>query len=289
MTDRLDPALVARDAARVAEIALAEDGPRDITSEVAVGSTQHADAVIEAREVMVMAGRAWADAIVAASGLPPVAWQAEDGEVVPAGSVVGKCHGELRAILRAERPLLNILQRSCGIATVTRRYADAIKGTGCRVLHTRKTTPGLRLLEVSAVLAGGGGMHRLDLTDTVMIKDNHWQALRESGRTLADTLEAARARGVTGLYVEVESLDQLQAACEAGATRIMIDNQEPDVVEQWTTEARRRCPRVEVEATGGITFATLREFVMAGVDYVSTGALTHSVRGADLGIELVGR
>lgn len=287
MPETLDPVLVALDAARVAEIALAEDGPRDITSEVAIGSAQQADAVIEAREVMVMAGRAWADAVVAACDLPPVAWRAEDGEVVPARSVVGQLRGDLRAILRAERPLLNVLQRSCGIATVTRRYADAIRGTGCEVLHTRKTTPGIRLLEVSAVLAGGGGRHRLDLADTVMVKDNHWQAFRESGRTLAETLDAARARGVTGLYVEVESMAQLEAACEAGATRILIDNQEPDVVEQWTTEARRLRPRIEVEATGGITFATLREFVMAGVDYVSTGALTHSVRGADLGIELL--
>jgi nicotinate-nucleotide pyrophosphorylase (carboxylating) len=285
--ERLDPEQVASDARRLAEIALAEDGARDITTEVVVGAVQQASAVIASREVTVMAGRAWADAVVTACGLPPIIWQAEDGEVVPARGVVGQLDGDLQAILRAERPLLNILQRSCGIATVTRRYADAIKGTGCQVLHTRKTTPGLRLLEVSAVLAGGGGRHRLDLADTVMIKDNHWQALGESGRTLAAALDAARARGVTGLYVEVESMEQLRAACEAGATRVMIDNQEPDVVEQWTVEARRLSPRIEVEATGGITFATLREFVMAGVDYVSTGALTHSVRGADLGLDMI--
>lgn len=287
MPERLDAEQVASDARRVAEIALAEDGARDITTEVVVGAAEQASAVIASREVTVMAGRAWADAVVTACGLPPIVWQTEDGEVVPAGGVVGQLDGDLQAILRAERPLLNILQRSCGIATVTRRYADAIKGTGCQVLHTRKTTPGLRLLEVSAVLAGGGGRHRLDLADTVMIKDNHWQALGESGRTLAAALDAARARGVTRLYVEVESMEQLRAACEAGATRVMIDNQEPDVVEQWTVEARRLSPRIEVEATGGITFATLREFVMAGVDYVSTGALTHSVRGADLGLDMI--
>ncbi len=284
--DLLAPEAIAHDAARVAALALAEDGLRDITSELTVAADQQGTGMIEAREALVFAGRAWADAVVAACHLPAVAWQAADGDDVAEGAVVGQLTGPLRGILRAERPLLNLLQRACGVATTTRRHVTAVAGTSCRILHTRKTTPGLRYLEVAAVLAGGGTLHRLDLAHTVMVKDNHWQALAASGRTLTQALADAREHGVTALQVEVETVAQLEEACAAGATRIMIDNQEPDIVAQWTAVVRRLGPGIEVEATGGITAATLREFATAGVDYVSTGALTHSVRAADLGLEI---
>lgn len=286
MPDPLDPVVLAADAARVAEVALAEDGPEDVTTLLTVAEDQPGVGAIEAREPLVFAGRAWADAVVAACGLPAVAWEASDGDVVDEGAVVGRLTGSLRGILRAERPLLNLLQRACGVATVTRRYVEAVAGTSCRILHTRKTTPGLRLLEVSGALAGGAALHRLDLAHTLMVKDNHWQALAAGGSTLAVALDAARARGVRALQVEVETMAQVKEACAAWATRILIDNQEPDVVARWAAAARGLRPDIEVEATGGITFATLREFADAGVDYVSTGAITHSVRAADLGLEV---
>ncbi len=133
-----------------------------------------------------------------------------------AGTVAGTLGGSLRSMLLAERTLLNLLQRACGIATMTRRYVDAVAHTGARILHTRKTAPGLRQFDVAAVCAGGGGVHRVDLASTVMVKDNHWRALAQGGRTLADALAQARELGVLELYVEVESLGQVDEACDAG-------------------------------------------------------------------------
>ncbi len=273
---------LAADAARVARLALAEDGERDITSELTVGVGQRGEAVLEARSGIVMAGTIYADAVLAACDLPPARWAVTDGSRLGAGAVAGTISGGLRQILRAERPMLNLLQRACGIATVTRTMADALVGTHCRVLHTRKTTPGLRLFEVVAVMAGGGQLHRIDLTDTVMVKDNHWQALKAAGLSLRDALAAAG----TERYVEVETLDQLDEACAAGATRLLIDNQTPETVREWASRARTLRPGIEVEATGGITPANARAYADAGADFVSAGFLTHSVAAADLGLEI---
>lgn len=286
MRDQLDPALIAGDAARVARLALDEDGARDVTSEASVAATMTGKAEIEVREEMVLAGRAYADAVVSACGLSPITWTASDGDRVAAGSVAGTLHGSLLSILRAERPLLNLLQRACGVATLTRSYVDAVRGTSCRILHTRKTTPGLRLFEVNAVLAGGGTRHRVDLATELMIKDNHWEALRAAGRTLRDALDAARTEGVTSLQVEVETIDQLDEALAAGATRVLIDNQTRDTVAVWVKVVRSTYPAVEVEATGGITLDTLGQYAMTGVDFVSLGALTHSAPSADLGLSV---
>ncbi|MEO5826644.1 MAG: carboxylating nicotinate-nucleotide diphosphorylase [Gemmatimonadales bacterium] len=286
MRDQLDAALIAADADRIARLSLDEDGARDVTSEASVAVTMTGNAVIEVREEMVLAGCAYADAVVAACALPPIAWNASDGDRVAAGSVAGTLHGSLRSILRAERPLLNLLQRACGVATFTRSHVDAVRGMSCRILHTRKTTPGLRLLEVSAVLAGGGTRHRLDLATAVMTKDNHWEALRAAGRTVRDALESARAAGVNALQVEVESIDQLHEALTAGATRILIDNQAPDTVAEWVRIVRASYPEIEVEATGGVTLDTLGRYAMTGVDFVSLGALTHSAPAADLGLSI---
>jgi nicotinate-nucleotide pyrophosphorylase (carboxylating) len=200
--------------------------------------------------------------------------------------VVGVVHGELARILRAERPMLNLLQRASGIATATRAYVDAVANTGCRILHTRKTAPGLRALDIAAVLAGGGERHRADLSHEVMVKDNHWQAAVRSGRTLADALDDARRRGLSALYVEVESQEQLEQACAAGATRLLVDNQPPATVRSWGLRARAMREGIEIEATGGITLANVRAYAEAGADFVSIGALTHSVRAADLAIEV---
>lgn len=278
--------VVAADALRVARTTLAEDGDRDITSEVTVPAEQRGEAVLEAREGGVLAGAQYADAVAMMAGVGPIEWRLADGGDMTGGSVIATVRGSLRELLRAERSMLNLLQRAAGIATLTRAYVEAVRGTNTRVLHTRKTTPGLRIFEVHAVLLGGGALHRLDLASTVMVKDNHWQALRQSGRTLADALASARGHGVESLQVEVESMVQLEEACLAGATRLLIDNQTPAVVRHWTDLARQRSPGIEVEATGGITLTTVRAFAEAGVDFVSTGALTHSVRALDLGMEM---
>jgi nicotinate-nucleotide pyrophosphorylase (carboxylating) len=213
-------------------------------------------------------------------------WRAPDGRMVPQGAVIGVLRGSLDRMLRAERPMLNLLQRSCGIATLTRTYVQAVEGTPCHILHTRKTAPGLRALDVAAVLSGGGARHRVDLGREVMVKDNHWQALRLAGGTLADALAEARSKGASSLQVEVESVDQLEQACAAGATRLLVDNQPPATVRAWADRARTQRPGIEIEATGGITLANVRAYAEAGVDFVSIGALTHSVTAADLGLEV---
>jgi nicotinate-nucleotide pyrophosphorylase (carboxylating) len=276
---------VSADAARIAAVALAEDGDADVTTAITVPAGLEAEGVIEFRSGGVLAGAAYADAVAQACGCR-IEWRLPDGRAARADTVAGVVHGELARILRAERPMLNLLQRAAGIATLTRAYVEAVAGTGCRILHTRKTAPGLRALDVAAVLAGGGARHREDLSHEVMVKDNHWQALAESGCTLAEVLAAARTRGVTSLYVEVESVGQVELACAAGATRLLVDNQTPATLGAWAATARRLAPGIEIEATGGITLENVRSYAEAGADYISIGALTHSVRAADLAIEV---
>jgi nicotinate-nucleotide pyrophosphorylase (carboxylating) len=276
---------VSGDAERIAAIALAEDGATDITTAVTVPAGLVAEGIIEYRSGGVLAGAAYADAVARACDCR-MEWRVPDGRVVPPSAVVGVLRGEMARILRAERPLLNLLQRACGIATATRAYVEAVAGTSCRILHTRKTAPGLRLLDIAAVIAGGGARHRADLGHEVMVKDNHWQALSRGGGDLGAALQEARERGVTALHVEVESLAQVDRACAAGATRLLVDNQSPDVVRDWGRRARELRPGIEIEATGGITLANVRTYAEAGADFVSVGALTHSVRAADLAIEI---
>ena len=277
---------IGTDAMQVAERALAEDGPGDITTRASVDPEQFGTAEIEFRSAGVLAGTAYADAVTTACELGGVIWQSATGSTIPAGTTVGSLQGSLARILQAERPLLNLLQRAVGIATATRAYVDRVAGTSARILHTRKTAPGLRLLDVSAVLAGGGHLHRLDLSHTLMVKDNHWRALERSGRALTEVLGQARAEGVADCHVEVESLDQLEAACAAGATRLLLDNQTPGTVRQWADIARARRPGIEIEATGGITLANVRSYAEAGADFISAGALTHSVKAADVSLEV---
>jgi len=274
------------DAERLAEIALAEDGARDITSEVTAARGTMARGVIEFRSGGVASGQPYADAVAAAAGLAQPAWHFEPGAEVPPDVVLGELRGDLTAMLRAERPLLNLLQRAAGIASLTHRYVTAVAGTSCRILHTRKTAPGLRALDIQAVLDGGGALHRVDLERAVMVKDNHWRALLRAGRSLHEALEAARALGVSALQVEVEQEDQLDLACAAGATRLLVDNQTPETVRRWGARARALRPGIEIEATGGITLENVRQYAEAGADFVSVGALTHSVRAADIGLEI---
>jgi nicotinate-nucleotide pyrophosphorylase (carboxylating) len=274
-----------REIERIAAAALAEDGRLDITSALTVSPGTRAGGVIEYRNGGVLSGLAYADTVARLCGCRSE-WTSGEGDTVQAGAAVGVARGDLDDVLRAERPLLNFLQRASGIATVTRRFVDAIQGTRCRILHTRKTAPGLRSLDIAAVLAGGGHPHRADLSHQVMIKDNHWRALARDGAGLEQALVQARKRGVTALYVEVESLEQVELACSAGATRVVVDNQPPEKVRDWGRVARERLPGIEVEATGGMTLANVRAYAEAGADFISIGALTHSVTAADMAIEV---
>jgi nicotinate-nucleotide pyrophosphorylase (carboxylating) len=273
------------DVNRIAAVALAEDGETDLTSDLTVPPKIRAEASLEYRNGGVLAGRAYADAVAQACRCM-VEWAATEGAETGAGSVIGTMRGELRHLLRAERPMLNILQRASGIATLTRAFVSAVKGTPCRILHTRKTAPGLRGLDVSAVIAGGGHAHRLDLSHELMVKDNHWQALAYRGTSLGRVLGEARRRGVTALYVEVESVDQLEMACAAGASRLLVDNQSPEVLRTWAVTARQQSPGIEIEASGGVTLENVRTYADAGADFVSIGALTHSARAADISLEV---
>ena len=274
-----------REIERIASVALAEDGRLDITSALTVPPRVQAGGVIEYRSGGVLSGVPYATEVARSCGCS-IEWSALEGDTISQGTALGIVRGELADILRAERPLLNLLQRASGIATATRTYVNAVQGTRARILHTRKTAPGLRSLDLAAVLAGGGHAHRVDLSHEVMVKDNHWRALARSGSGLDQALAEARRRGITALYVEVESVEQLELACAAGATRLLVDNQAPATVRVWAQLARERVPGIEIEATGGVSLANVREYAVAGADFISIGALTHSVRAADIALEV---
>ncbi len=274
------------DVTRVAALALVEDGEVDVTTEVTEAAGVLATGSVQYRAGGAVAGTRYAEAVAGLCGCSDVQWAVVDGAVVSPSTTIGWIRGDLAHILRAERPLLNILQRACGIATATRAFVDALADTGCSVLHTRKTAPGLRGLDVRAVLAGGGMLHRVDLRHQVLIKDNHWSVLARRRGALRAALDAARARGITELYVEVESLAQVEEACAAGATRLLVDNQSPKTFRRWADVARGLVPDIELEATGGITLDSVRDYALSGADFVSIGALTNSVLAADLALEV---
>lgn len=223
---------------------------------------------------------------------------AKDGQEVPAGAALATVSGSAASIMIAERTALNFLMRLSGVATMTRRYVDAIAGTGATILDTRKTTPGLRILEKYAVLCGGGQNHRLALWDMYLVKDNHIRAAR--GLTNAiDRIQ--RTRRDLLLEVEVESMDQLREALRPEVDRILVDNQTTEVVRRCVEEVDRWYaahppdhPRVrtgarrwpEVEVSGGLDLTTIRAFAETGVDYLSVGALTHSAPALDLSLEI---
>lgn len=284
--DRLSD--VEQDAVELAGRALAEDGPTDITSELVGAAGVAASAALEYRSGGVVAGSAYANAVARLCDCGELRWSVRDGETVIPGTTVATVDGDLARILVAERTLLNFLQRACGIATATRAFVDAVAGTGCQVLHTRKTAPGLRVFDVDAVLAGGGGLHRLSLSSAVLVKDNHWHVL-DSRSGLRAVCDLARRRGVEGIYVEVENLEQLKCACDAGATRLLIDNRNSAEFRRLAAVAREAAPNIEIEATGGITLGAAREYAEAGADFLSVGALTHSVIAADVALEITAR
>ncbi len=274
-----------REIERIASAALAEDGRLDLTSALTVPPHVQAAGIIEYRSGGIVSGLAYANEVARSCGCK-IEWTSGEADAVSRGTTLGIVRGDLADILRAERSMLNLLQRACGIATLTRAFVDAIQGTRSQILHTRKTAPGLRSLDISAVLAGGGRAHRSDLSHQVMVKDNHWRALVRGGTGLDQALAEAKKRGVTARYVEVESVEQLELACSAGATRLVVDNQPPETVRLWGQLARERLPGIEIEATGGISLANVRAYAGAGADFISIGALTHSVTAADVAIEV---
>ncbi len=268
--------------------ALAEDiGPGDATTLAVVASHTPLAASINTREACVCAGLEVAATVFrlldpSCQLTPRVA----DGDACPAGTELARLQGPARAILTGERTALNFLQRLCGIATLARRYTTAVGHGNSKILDTRKTTPGLRLLEKYAVAAGGATNHRIGLYDRIMIKDNHRElAGLEGPGGLARAVAACR-RHYPDLEVEVEAdtLADVAEAVEAGADYILLDNMTD---QQMATAVALVDGRAKTEASGGITLERIPAIVATGVDFISVGALTHSVRATDIGLDLL--
>ncbi len=211
-----------------------------------------------------------------------ISLKASDGDFTQAGTIVAEISGPTGILLSSERTILNLLQRLSGTATLTRKFVEAVKGTRCRILDTRKTTPGLRSLEKYAVRTGGGTNHRFGLYDMVMLKDNHVSAL---GGGLSLAVSAARKILGPSLRIEVEaaSLREVEAALEAGADMIMLDNMSPEEMKACVTLVAGRVP---LEASGGITLETVAAIAGTGVDFISVGALTHSAPSLDISMKI---
>jgi nicotinate-nucleotide pyrophosphorylase (carboxylating) len=210
----------------------------------------------------------------------------QDGETITKGDVICSVEGRVSSILRGERTALNFLQRMSGIATETARYVAAIQDLNSRIVDTRKTAPGLRSLDKYAVRMGGGYNHRQGLGDGILIKDNHIQAGVQGGLSLTETVQTARANASHTLKVEVEveDLEQVTEALDAGAELLLLDNMDPPTMAEATRMARGRAL---TEASGGITLETVRSVAETGVDLISVGALTHSAKALDISLDLV--
>lgn len=207
----------------------------------------------------------------------------EDGAHVKPGDIAFVVEGPVRSLLQTERTMLNIMQRMSGIATMTAKYQERLAGLHTKVLDTRKTTPGMRILEKMAVKIGGGANHRIGLFDMILIKDNHTDFAGGIAQAVARAKEWNRANGKDlRIEQEVRNTDEINEALEAGVDRIMLDNFTPERTAEAVKLIRLKNPSVEIESSGGITLDTLRDYGEAGVDFISVGALTHSVKGLDM-------
>jgi nicotinate-nucleotide pyrophosphorylase (carboxylating) len=271
----------------VVRAALEEDAPwGDLTSEVLIPESAVATAQLVAREPGVYSGGAVFEAAFRlADPRIEVRTLVDDGAPFIAGALLAEVSGPARGILQAERIALNFVQRMSGIATLTARYVAETAGTSARIVDTRKTTPGLRALERQAVRDGGGHNHRFSLSDAVMAKDNHLAVLSAGGRDLTEALREVRQRlsHTTHLEVEVDRIDQIEPVLAAGVDTIMLDNFSPADLREGV---RIVAGRALVEASGGVSLQTVREIAASGVDVISVGALTHSVRSLDLGLDV---
>ncbi|WP_311267025.1 carboxylating nicotinate-nucleotide diphosphorylase [Sphingobium sp. WCS2017Hpa-17] len=261
---------------------LAEDlGPdgRDVTSEAVIPTDAIFDGVMDSRDDVTLAGLPIAVAFFRALD-PDVAieWLHQDGDRVAAGTDIMRIRGKARAMLTAERSALNTVQHLTGIATMTRAYVDAILGTGATLLDTRKTIPGLRVLEKYATRQGGATNHRMGLWDAAMIKDNH---VAVAG-SVDEAVRRAAAAGIASIIVEVDRVDQIEPALAAGATHLLLDNMDAPTLRGAVTLVGGRVP---TEASGGVTLDTIRAKADTGVTYISVGRLTQSAPAADIGLD----
>jgi nicotinate-nucleotide pyrophosphorylase (carboxylating) len=251
----------------------------DITSAAVIPAEAQFQGVMDSRDAIVVAGLPIAEAFFRVLD-PEVEIErlAEDGQAVERGADVLRLHGRARALLTAERSALNTVQHLSGIATLTRAYVDAIAGTGAILLDTRKTIPGLRLLEKYATRMGGAKNHRMGLWDAAMIKDNHVAVAGGIGEAVRRAVDA----GIASVIVEVDRLDQIEPALAAGASHLLLDNMEPDTLRE---AVRIVAGRVPTEASGGISLDTIRAKAETGVTYLSVGRITQSAPAADLGLD----
>ena len=279
----------------IVEAALQEDrATSDATSYACIDVNQRASATILAKQDCVVAGigciRPVLDVFATLDGTvtshPDVTYNSEifDGVRVRSGQSLAVVVHNARVVLSCERVILNILQRMSGIATLTRRYVDAVAGTGATILDTRKTAPGLRVLDKWAVRCGGSTNHRLDLSDGVLIKNNH---IALAGGVVPALERALKnRRGSQIVEIEVRSLDELKLVLEHGAEAVLLDNMTPEQVRQAVELVSGMDRRIPLEASGGITLENVRDYAMAGVNFISVGALTHSVHAVDLSMRI---
>ncbi|WP_400999547.1 carboxylating nicotinate-nucleotide diphosphorylase [Agromyces sp. GXQ0307] len=277
-----------REIERIVLMALDEDAPwGDLTGETLIPEFATATAELVAREPGVFSGARVVEATFRLVD-PRIAVEVlvADGDRFSAGDVLARVSGPARGILRAERVALNLVQRMSGVATLTARYVAAVAGSRARIVDTRKTTPGLRSLERQAVRDGGGRNHRRSLSDAIMAKDNHLAVLTAGGADLAEALRAARERmpHTAHLEVEVDRVEQIPAVLAGGADTIMLDNFDLDALREGVALIYGRAI---VEASGGVNLDTVAGIAATGVDVISVGALTHSARALDLGLDVV--
>jgi nicotinate-nucleotide pyrophosphorylase (carboxylating) len=266
--------------------ALAEDlGWGDVTTKALIPGDQQGIASIMAKEEGILAGIDIANKVFqTVDPTLKVDILIADGSRIKPGSIIAKVKGNVASILKAERVALNFLQRLSGIASETNRYVKAVEGLPVRIMDTRKTTPGLRSMEKYAVRVGGGQNHRMNLGDGILIKDNHIAALRSSGLSLKEIIAKARGKAPKGLKVEVEvsTLQEGLEATEAGVDIIMLDNMN---LEDMRQTVKLIHSHALIEASGGITLSKVRAIAETGVDFISIGALTHSVKALDISLE----
>jgi nicotinate-nucleotide pyrophosphorylase (carboxylating) len=264
----------------IVRLALEEDiGAGDVTTQACVPLDRQASGIFLAREDLVIAGLDLLPEIYALrGGVTSLEILKRDGDPVRTNETIAKVVGPARTLLECERVALNFLQRLSGVATLARRFADAVRGTKCRVLDTRKTTPGLRMLEKHAAAAGGVTNHRKGLFDAILIKNNHISAA--GGVTQA--LKNAESFGLP-VEIEVRTEAELREALDAGATQLLLDNLTPDQARAWIAIIGGRAT---VELSGNVTLDTVRGYAETGADFVSSGSITHSARAVDLSFRL---
>ena len=271
---------------KIVDLALEEDtGHGDITSEALIPSNMAGRAIIVANEAGIMVGGEIARMVfLKTDGSLEIEIKTEDGKEIKPGDIVATVKGRVANILKAERVALNFMGRLSGVATEAAKYIAEMKGSATVISDTRKTTPGLRMLEKYAMYAAGGQTHRPDLGSGILIKDNHLVALAAKGKTIKDAVATARekAKGGMKVEIEVETIAQVQEAADAKADVIMLDNMS---IEDMKKAVDLIPEGIKVEASGGVTLENVREVAMTGVDIISVGAITHSARSLDFSLE----